>query len=103
MYEVEEQQAARVEVQGPKRRAVIRVESEETQDHWVLLYWSLCLWSDRRQKVSQLAPILVFGVNASREGLIEKCASQRKSGIGMMWRCVNMDFTRQNVSQLALA
>ena len=32
MREVEEQQAARVEVQGPKRR-VIRVESEETQDH----------------------------------------------------------------------
>ena len=32
MCEVEEQQAARVEVQGPKRR-VIRVESEETQDH----------------------------------------------------------------------
>ena len=31
MCEVEEQQAARVEVQGPKRR-VIRVESEETQD-----------------------------------------------------------------------
>ena len=32
MCEVEEQQAARVEVQGPTRRAVIRVESEETQD-----------------------------------------------------------------------
>ena len=32
MCEVEEQHAARVEVQGPKRRAVIRVESEETQD-----------------------------------------------------------------------
>ena len=32
MCEVEEQQAARVEVQGPKRR-VIRVESEETQDY----------------------------------------------------------------------
>ena len=31
MGEVEEQQAARVEVEGPKRR-VIRVESEETQD-----------------------------------------------------------------------
>ena len=30
--EVEEQQAARVEVQGPRRR-VIRVESEETQDY----------------------------------------------------------------------
>ena len=33
MCEVEEQQAARVEVQGPKRKAVIRVESEETQDY----------------------------------------------------------------------
>ena len=33
MCEVEEQQAARVEVQGPKRRAVLRVESEETQDY----------------------------------------------------------------------
>ena len=32
MCEVEEQQAARVEVQGPKRRTVFRVESEETQD-----------------------------------------------------------------------
>ena len=32
--EVEEQQAARVEVQGPKRKAVIRVESEEAQ-HFV--------------------------------------------------------------------
>ena len=32
MCEVEEQQAARVEVQAPKRRAVMRVESEETQD-----------------------------------------------------------------------
>ena len=32
--EVEEQQAARVEVQGPKRKAVIRVESEEAQ-HYV--------------------------------------------------------------------
>ena len=30
---VEEQQAARVEVQGPKRRTMIRVESEETQDY----------------------------------------------------------------------
>ena len=33
MCEVEDQQAARVEVQGPKRKAVIRVESEETQDY----------------------------------------------------------------------
>ena len=33
MCEVEEQQAARVEVQGSKRRAVIRVESEETQKY----------------------------------------------------------------------
>ena len=33
MCEVEEQQAARVEVQGPKRRAVTHVESEETQDY----------------------------------------------------------------------
>ena len=33
MCEVEEQQAARVEVQGPKRRAVIRAESGETQDY----------------------------------------------------------------------
>ena len=32
MCEVEEQQAARVEVQDPKSRAVIRVESEKTQD-----------------------------------------------------------------------
>ena len=32
MCEVEEQQAARVEVQAPTRKAVIRVESEETQD-----------------------------------------------------------------------
>ena len=32
MCEVGEQQAARVEVQGPKRR-VIRVESEEAQDY----------------------------------------------------------------------
>ena len=31
VFDVEERQAARVEVQGPKRR-VIRVESEETQD-----------------------------------------------------------------------
>ena len=29
----EEQQAARVEVQGPKRRTMIRVGSEETQDY----------------------------------------------------------------------
>ena len=34
MCELEEQQAVRVEVQLPKRRAVIRVESEETQ-HYV--------------------------------------------------------------------
>ena len=33
MYEVEEQQAVRVEAQPQKRRAVIRVESDETQDH----------------------------------------------------------------------
>ena len=33
MCEVEEQRAARVEVQGPKRRVVIRVASEETQDY----------------------------------------------------------------------
>ena len=33
MCEVEEQQAARVGVQAPKRGAVIRVESEETQDY----------------------------------------------------------------------
>ena len=33
MCEVGEQQAARVEVQAPKRRAVIRVESEGTQDY----------------------------------------------------------------------
>ena len=33
MCEVEEQQAARVEVQSPKRRAVIRVESEKTKDY----------------------------------------------------------------------
>ena len=33
MCEVEEQQAARVEVQRPKRRAAIRVETEETQDY----------------------------------------------------------------------
>ena len=32
MCDVEEQQVARVEVKGPTRR-VIRVESEETQDH----------------------------------------------------------------------
>ena len=31
--EVEEQQAVRVEAQLPKRRSVIRVESEETQDY----------------------------------------------------------------------
>ena len=30
MCEVEEKQAARLEGRGPKRRAVIRVESEET-------------------------------------------------------------------------
>ena len=33
LCEVEEQQAARVEVQRTKRRAVIRVESEETKDY----------------------------------------------------------------------
>ena len=33
LCQVGEQQAARVEVKGPKRRAVIRVESEETQDY----------------------------------------------------------------------
>ena len=33
MCDVEEQQAVRVEAQPQKRRAVIRVESEETQDY----------------------------------------------------------------------
>ena len=33
MCEVEEQQAARLEVKGPERRAVIRVDSEKTQDY----------------------------------------------------------------------
>ena len=33
MCEVEEEPAARVEVQAQKRRAVIRVESEESQDY----------------------------------------------------------------------
>ena len=35
MCEVEAQQAARVEVLGPTSRAVIRVESEETQEEAV--------------------------------------------------------------------
>ena len=33
---------------------------------------------DKRQKVSQLASDLVFGVSASREGLIEKCKIRKR-------------------------
>ena len=46
MCEVEEQQAARVEVQAQKRRAVIRVESEETQDYVL----ERCIYGDISQE-----------------------------------------------------
>ena len=40
--------------------------------------------TDTHAKSFTISPDLVLGVNASREGLIGKCASfQRKSGIGM--------------------
>ena len=46
MCEVEEQQTARVDIEGRKRRAVIRVESEETHDH----VWERFAYEDLSQE-----------------------------------------------------
>ena len=62
MCEVEEQQAVRVEMQPPNRRAEIRVESEETQDH----AWEWRRYGDLCQEVGEEISFVPSAVSEPR-------------------------------------
>ena len=102
--EVEEQQAARVEVQGPKRR-VIRVESEETQDYvreslaisqeeaddigFVpseprgVYYWCDNLCSDKSLRYMQIASVVIEEGGEERTiNLCQRCYNEKTCSAG---------------------
>ena len=76
MCEVEEQQTASVEVQDPKRKAVIRVESQETQDYVRKRF--ACKDLVRKEVVIGFVP----SVLSEPRGTIHWCDNQVQSDCG---------------------